>query len=179
MPLEKQRDGRSPFRGPDALSGCAAILAQVAAACMWTDPAAPAGEHMRPARLVRTASVLVAVMFTLGGVILHIPRLLAARDDPHEWATVFVALASSGPRGPSQVARRGDRDALRSAPLASSAWSRPHRARDATRRSRCVAAGADSPSTGSSSCSCASVPCPATYPLSRAATVDSMSSRGV
>jgi uncharacterized membrane protein len=46
--------------------------------------------------LIRTASVLVAVMFTSWVVILHIPRLLAARDDPHEWATAFVALAFAG-----------------------------------------------------------------------------------
>jgi hypothetical protein len=46
--------------------------------------------------LIRTATVLVAVMFTAWGIVLHIPRLLAALADPHEWATVFVALAFSG-----------------------------------------------------------------------------------
>src|SRR5215468_4883948 len=46
--------------------------------------------------LVRTATVLLAAMFTAWVVILHLPRLLAALGDPHEWATVFVALAVCG-----------------------------------------------------------------------------------
>ncbi|HEX3765681.1 MAG TPA: DoxX family protein [Kofleriaceae bacterium] len=46
--------------------------------------------------LTRTAAVLVAVMFTSWAVVLHIPRLCAALGDPHEWATVFVALAFAG-----------------------------------------------------------------------------------
>jgi uncharacterized membrane protein YphA (DoxX/SURF4 family) len=46
--------------------------------------------------LIRTATVLVAVMFTSWVVVLHVPRLVAALADPHEWATVFVALAFAG-----------------------------------------------------------------------------------
>jgi uncharacterized membrane protein len=46
--------------------------------------------------LIRTATVLVAVMFTSWVVLLHVPRLLAALADAHEWATVFVALAFAG-----------------------------------------------------------------------------------
>ena len=41
-------------------------------------------------------AVLVAVMFTSWVVVLHLPRLWAALGDPHEWATVFVALAFTG-----------------------------------------------------------------------------------
>lgn len=46
--------------------------------------------------LVRLATVLVAAMFTAWLLVLHLPRLVAALGDPHEWATVFVALAFCG-----------------------------------------------------------------------------------
>jgi hypothetical protein len=38
-------------------------------------------------------------MFSAWLVILHIPRLVAAIGDPHEWATVFVAAAFAGAAG--------------------------------------------------------------------------------
>jgi uncharacterized membrane protein YphA (DoxX/SURF4 family) len=46
--------------------------------------------------MIRLATVLVAVMFTAWLIVLHIPRLVAAPGDPHEWATVFIALAFCG-----------------------------------------------------------------------------------
>ena len=41
-------------------------------------------------------SAFVAAMFTAWVVLLHIPRVVVRLDDPHEWATLFVALAFSG-----------------------------------------------------------------------------------
>src|SRR5262249_14831388 len=44
----------------------------------------------------RTATVLLAVMFTAWLVVLHVPRLLAALGDHHEWPTVFIGMAFTG-----------------------------------------------------------------------------------
>ena len=45
---------------------------------------------------IRLATILVAAMFTSWVVLLHLPRLAVRLDDPHEWATVFIALAFAG-----------------------------------------------------------------------------------
>lgn len=46
--------------------------------------------------LALLATRLLAVMFTAWLVVLHVPRVVAALGDPHEWATLFIATAFAG-----------------------------------------------------------------------------------
>lgn len=86
------------FLYPDAVAGF--IPAWIPARLFWAYFTAcafiVAGLAVLSGVRIRLASVLVAAMFTSWVVLLHLPRLALAPGDPHEWATVFVALAFAG-----------------------------------------------------------------------------------
>jgi uncharacterized membrane protein len=86
------------FLYPDAVAGF--IPAWIPARLFWAYFTACAfiagGLAVLSGVAIRLATVLVAAMFTSWVVVLHVPRLAAALGDPHEWATVFVALAFAG-----------------------------------------------------------------------------------
>ena len=86
------------FLYPDAVAGF--IPAWIPARLFWAYFTAcafiAAGLAVLSGVWIRLASILVAAMFTSWVVVLHLPRLAVALGDPHEWATVFVALAFAG-----------------------------------------------------------------------------------
>jgi uncharacterized membrane protein YphA (DoxX/SURF4 family) len=46
--------------------------------------------------LGRLAAKLFAIMLSSWIIILHIPRVIAALHDRHEWTTLFIAIAITG-----------------------------------------------------------------------------------
>lgn len=83
---------------PDAVAGF--IPSWIPARLFWAYFTAgafiAAGLAVLSGAMIRVATALVAAMFTAWLIVLHLPRLAAAPGDPHEWATVFIALAFTG-----------------------------------------------------------------------------------
>lgn len=76
---------------PKWIPGPGLFWAYFAAAAFWA-----AGLGILTGVLARLAARLFAIMLSSWVLILHIPRVVAAVHDRHEWTTLFVAIAMNG-----------------------------------------------------------------------------------